>query len=138
VNESFTQRQHGDELPRMRTAPPGPRSQEMAARLAAVESPAFDARRHARALASGELFAPIVYAEAHGANVVDVDGNLYVDLTAGFGAVLLGHRAQPVDDAVRRGMNTAPLALGDVYPSVAKVQLLEKLAALYPKPGASA
>ena len=120
----------------MRTPPPGPRSQELAARLAAVESPAFDARRHARALASGELFAPIVYAEAHGANVVDVDGNLYVDLTAGFGAVLLGHRAQPVDDAVRRGMNTAPLALGDVYPSAAKVQLLETLAALYPKPGA--
>ena len=120
----------------MRTASPGPRSQEMAARLAAVESPAFDARRHARALASGELFAPVVYAEAHGANVVDVDGNRYVDLTAGFGAVLLGHRAQPVDEAVRRGMNTVPLALGDVYPSAAKVELLETLAALYPRHGA--
>ena len=128
----------GDELPRMLTAPPGPRSRELSSRLAAVESPAFDARRHARAVASGELFAPIVYAEARGSNVVDVDGNLYIDLTAGFGAVLLGHRAQAVDDAIRRGMNTVPLALGDVYPSAAKVQLLERLAALYPQPGARA
>ena len=63
--------------------------------------------RHARAVASGGLFAPIVYAETRGSNVVDVDGNLYIDLTAGFGAVLLGHRAQAVDDAIRRGMNTS-------------------------------
>ena len=41
-----------------------------------------------------------MYATAVGANVVDVDGNRYVDLAAGFGAGLLGH-AHP---AVRRAL----------------------------------
>ena len=32
-----------------------------------------------------------MYCTAKGSNVVDVDGNRYVDLAAGFGALLLGH-----------------------------------------------
>ena len=34
----------------------------------------------------------VVWAEALGSNVVDVDGNRYVDLTSGFGVATLGHR----------------------------------------------
>ncbi|HEX4445665.1 MAG TPA: hypothetical protein VH044_02985, partial [Polyangiaceae bacterium] len=60
--------------PSMRVPPPGPRSRELAARLAAVESPAFDARRDARARQSGEEQAPIVYERGEGPNVVDADG----------------------------------------------------------------
>ncbi len=44
----------GQSLPDVRVAPPGPRSREMATRLAEVESPSVDARRRTRALASGE------------------------------------------------------------------------------------
>ena len=114
--------------PRIVVAPPGPRSRELAARMAAVESPSFDARRVARSAATGEDQAPIVYASGEGANVVDVDGNTYVDLTAGFGALLLGYRPPPATDLI--------LALGDVYASEVKVEACEAIASLFPEAGA--
>ena len=80
-----------DELPELKVAPPGPRSRALAARLAAVESPAFEARRDARATRSGAEQSSIVYERGAGSNVWDVDGNRYVDLTAGFGALVLGY-----------------------------------------------
>jgi 4-aminobutyrate aminotransferase/(S)-3-amino-2-methylpropionate transaminase len=126
----------GQELPEVRVQPPGPRSRELAARLAAVESPAVDARRHARAQASRRDQSPIVYARAQGANVYDVDGNRYVDLAAGFGALILGHRPALVASAVEEQRERLWLALGDVYPSGAKVEVCEKLARLYPRAGA--
>ncbi|MCU0685746.1 MAG: aminotransferase class III-fold pyridoxal phosphate-dependent enzyme [Polyangiaceae bacterium] len=116
--------------------PPGPRSQALSARASALESPAFDARRAARGAASGVEQGPIVYAEARGANVYDVDGNRYVDLTAGFGAQLLGHGAEGPAQALSAQAGRLWQALGDVYASEQKVQLLERLAALYPEPGA--
>jgi 4-aminobutyrate aminotransferase-like enzyme len=126
----------GQQLPDVRTPPPGPRSREMAARLGAVESPAVDARREARAKESGEEHAPIVYAEGDGANVIDVDGNRYVDLAAGFGALLLGHLPARVAGAIDEQRERLWLALGDVYPSDAKVVLCERLAKLWPEQGA--
>jgi 4-aminobutyrate aminotransferase/(S)-3-amino-2-methylpropionate transaminase len=107
----------------------------MAARLSSLESPAFDARREARARQSGEEHSPIVYAQATGANVVDVDGNVYVDLAAGFGALLLGHRPARVAQAVQAQGDKLWLALGDVFGSDAKLALCERLAALFPEPG---
>jgi 4-aminobutyrate aminotransferase/(S)-3-amino-2-methylpropionate transaminase len=104
----------------------------LAARLAAVESPAFDARREAREKASGAEQSPIVYAEGRGANVVDVDGNRYVDLVAGFGALLLGHRPERVATAIAAQNEKLWLALGDVYASDVKVELCERLAKLGP------
>jgi len=122
--------------PDVRVPPPGPRSRELGARLAAVESPSVDARRRARTRDSGEDQSPIVYASGVGANVFDVDGNRFVDLAAGFGALLLGHRPAAVADAIDRQRERLWLALGDVYPSNAKVELCERLVALYPRPGA--
>jgi 4-aminobutyrate aminotransferase/(S)-3-amino-2-methylpropionate transaminase len=108
----------------------------MAARLAAVESPSVDARRLRRASDSGTDQSPIVYASGEGANVFDVDGNRYVDLTAGFGALLLGHRPAHIRAAVTAQLDRLWLALGDVYGSDAKLELCERLARLYPRPGA--
>ncbi|HEX4445276.1 MAG TPA: aminotransferase class III-fold pyridoxal phosphate-dependent enzyme, partial [Polyangiaceae bacterium] len=123
-------------LPAIRVAPPGPRSRELAARLAAIESPAFDARREDRARKSGADQTPIVYAEGEGANVVDVDGNRYVDLTAGFGALVLGHRPAAVADAIDAQARRMWLALGDVYAAEPKLTLCERLVRLLPSPGA--
>jgi 4-aminobutyrate aminotransferase/(S)-3-amino-2-methylpropionate transaminase len=123
-------------LPAIHVAPPGPRSREMAARLAAIESPSFDARREARARESGEDQAPIVYAEAEGPNVVDVDGNRYVDLAAGFGALLLGHRPAAVQRALDAQSGRLWLALGDVFASDVKLALAERLGRLLPASGA--
>ncbi len=120
----------------MRVIPPGPRSCEWASRLAALESPAVDARRETRARESGEAQAPIVYTRGEGVNVVDADGNRYVDLAAGFGALLLGHRPDAVAKAIDEQRERLWLALGDVYPSDAKLALCERLAKLYPGPRA--
>jgi len=116
--------------------PPGPRSLAFAARLERVESPAFGARRAARRAVAGTDMAPIVYASAVGSNVSDVDGNRYVDLAGGFGAMLLGHAHPGVAAAMRAQAERLWMALGDLYPADAKVLLSERLAALYPGAGA--
>ena len=123
-------------LPAIRVAPPGPRSRELASRLAAVECPAFDARREDRERQSGAEQTPIVHERGEGSNVVDVDGNVYVDLAAGFGALLLGHVPAEVGRAVATQEGRMWLALGDVYSAEPKVRLCERLAGLYPAPGA--
>ena len=120
----------------MKVAPPGPRSVALAARLAAVECPAFEARRGARAKASGASQAPITYVRAEGSNVLDADGNRYVDLVAGVGALPLGHRAPEVERALATQAGKLSLALGDVYASDTKVALCEALAGMFPEPGA--
>ncbi len=119
----------------MQVEPPGPRSRELAARLAAVECPAVDARRQTRARDSETDQTPVVYATGDGANVTDVDGNRYVDLAAGFGALLFGHVPAAVAGAIDEQRERLWLALGDVHPSDAKVILCERLAGLLPGPG---
>jgi len=126
----------GRELPDVRVPPPGPRSRELGARLAAVESPSVDARRAAREKDSGAEQGPIVYASALGSNVIDADGNRYVDLAAGFGALLVGHGRAEVVSAADEQQRRLGLALGDVYSSEVKLALCERLAKLYPEPGA--
>ncbi len=126
----------GQRLPRVRVGPPGARSRGLAGRLAAVESPAFEARRGARASESGAAQGAIVYERGLGANVWCADGNRYVDLVAGFGALPLGHCAPEVERAVREQSRKLGLALGDVYASKVKVELCEALAKMFPQKGA--
>ena len=66
----------GHQLPELHVAPPGPQSRRLAAELARYESP--------NVTYLAEDF-PIFWSEAAGANVRDVDGNVYVDLTAAWG-----------------------------------------------------
>ncbi len=68
--------------------------------------------------------------------MLDVDGNRYVDLTAGFGALLLGHRPAAVAGALARQEKELWLALGDVYASEPKIAVSLALAALFPEKGA--
>jgi 4-aminobutyrate aminotransferase/(S)-3-amino-2-methylpropionate transaminase len=77
-----------------------------------------------------------VYATASGANVVDVDRNRYVDLAAGFGALLLGHAHPTVQRTLALQSERLWHALGDLYPSDAKIALSERLARLFPAPDA--
>lgn len=119
----------GEEPPAILTPPPGPESRSWQVRHQHVSAP------------MGPMLEPsaprgIVYATAQGSNVVDVDGNRYVDLAAGFGAALLGHRHPSIARVL--GIQSERLwhALGDVYPGDAKIGLCEKLAALYPERGA--
>ena len=122
----------GDEPPEIHVAPPGPMSRSAVARLEQVECPAFGHRRDAREAQTGAEMLPIVLASGKGSNLYDVDGNRYVDLIAGFGALLLGHAATPVLRAVEGQAQRLLMGLGDVYSADAKIALLERLASLHP------
>lgn len=113
----------GSRLPDLRTEIPGPRSRELARRLEVVES---------RNITRIDEHGPIFWAESEGANVTDVDGNRYIDLTAGFGVAAAGHTNAAVAAAVRRQASRLAHAMGDVHPAEVKVELLERLAALAP------
>jgi 4-aminobutyrate aminotransferase/(S)-3-amino-2-methylpropionate transaminase len=102
---------------------PGPSSLALAERLSRVES---------RNVTCTEPTPPIFWARAAGANVWDVDDNLYVDLAAGFGVAAAGHAHPRVVAAVREQAETLMHAMGDVHPPAVKVELLEALAGLFP------
>ncbi|UCG75910.1 MAG: aspartate aminotransferase family protein [Gemmatimonadota bacterium] len=105
---------------------PARRSKELAARLAAVESPnvTFISSRF-----------PVFWKRALGSNVWDADDNRYVDLTAAFGVAAAGHRHPAVVEAVRAQTESLVHAMGDVHPPEVRVALLERLAGMGP-PGA--
>ncbi|MEI8256918.1 MAG: aspartate aminotransferase family protein [Deltaproteobacteria bacterium] len=126
----------GRALPSLVTAIPGPRSVALCDALADVECPALTARRARRREQTGAAHDPIVWDEAFEGNVRDVDGNVFVDMVSGFGAALVGHRHPRVVDAVERQSGRLLHALGDVYPSAAKIALEGRLASIAPWAGA--
>lgn len=120
----------GADLPRLVAPVPGPLSQGWVDRLAAVECPAITSRRARRAAALGlAQDDPIVWEEAVGANVRDVDGNVFVDLTAGFGVATVGHRNPAVVAAGAAQLGRLVHAMGDVFPDPQRVRLMERLCA---------
>ncbi len=128
----------GDAPPAVRKPVPAEAGQAWVDRLAASECPALTTRRKRRAERTGANHDPIVWVEARGSNVVDADGNRYVDLTSGFGVAFIGHRHPRVVEAVRRQADVLLHALGDLHPSPVKIELLERLCALSPWPRARA
>ncbi len=126
---------NGDLLPCVRASGPGGgATRTLVDLLANSECPGLTARRRRREELTGSSHDPIVWAVARGANVVDVDGNRYVDMTGGFGVALLGHGVPEVVTAVQAQASTLLHALGDVYPSAKKILLEGRLAALAPWP----
>jgi 4-aminobutyrate aminotransferase-like enzyme len=104
--------------------PPGPRSRELSRRIAAAEAPGVNTL-------VGD--APsLFWQEAAGANVVDVDGNRFVDLASGFGVAAVGHRHPRVVAAIREQAGRLIHGLGDVHPHPLRVELAERLAARLP------
>lgn len=74
---------------------------------------------------------PIVIASADGPNMVDVDGNTYVDYDMGFGALFVGHRHPRVLEAVNTQLNEGTLF---VNPCEGNAEVAEMLAARYGLP----
>lgn len=116
----------GNDLPHLTSRAPGPESHSWLTRLRQVQAP-MGPRPDPASGASA-----IVLSAARGSNVVDVDGNRYVDLAAGFGALLVGHGHENVLRALEIQSGRLLQALGDVYPSDAKIGLLTRLAELHP------
>jgi 4-aminobutyrate aminotransferase-like enzyme len=131
--------------------PPGPRSRALARELGRWEAPGVNtlpgrearqfpaprepdlsARQASDFATPASAGLPIVWDEAAGSNVLDVDGNRYVDLTSGFGAASVGHRHPRVVAAVQRQAERLLHGLGDVHAHALRPRLAERLAALAP------
>lgn len=54
--------------------------------------------------ATRSIGAPWAWMSAHGATITDMDGGVYTDYHAAFGAILLGHSDERVNDAVTRAI----------------------------------
>jgi len=113
----------GGRLPELRVPPPGPASRRLAAELARYESP------NITYLADDF---PVFWDEARGANVRDVDGNVYVDLTAAFAVAGAGHAHPRIVAAVREQAGRLLHGMGDVHPPAVKVEVLRALAEAAP------
>lgn len=121
----------GERLPSV-AALTGPRTAALVDVLSRTECPALTARRARRAERSGAPQDPIVWAEARGANVRDADGNVFVDMVAGFGVAALGHGHPSVRAAIVAQSERLLHALGDVHPADVKIALLDRLSTLVP------
>jgi 4-aminobutyrate aminotransferase-like enzyme len=115
----------GDLLPRIVTPPPGPRSRALSRDLRDLEAPGVNT------LPPGDG-ASVLWEEARGANVRDVDGNLYIDLTSGFGVAAVGHRHPRVVEAVREQAGRLLHGLGDVAAHPLRVELARRLVRIAP------
>lgn len=111
----------GDLAPQIVAPPPGPRARALSRGLARWEAPGINT------LPDG-VAAALLWAEARGANVLDVDGNRYLDLTAGFGVAAIGHRHPRVVAAVRRQAGRLLHGLGDVHAHPLRIELARRLA----------
>jgi 4-aminobutyrate aminotransferase/(S)-3-amino-2-methylpropionate transaminase len=110
--------------PRIVVPPPGPRSRALTARLKAVEGPAIST------IANGDV--PIFWEAAAGANVLDADGNVYLDMASAFGVAGVGHRHPAVVAAVQAQSARLIHGMGDYQPMTMRLLLAERLAALAP------
>jgi 4-aminobutyrate aminotransferase-like enzyme len=115
----------GRQLPHVVSAIPGPRSRSLTSRLGEVES--RNVTFHSSAF-------PVFWEEARGANVRDVDGNVYLDLTAAFGVAAAGHAHPSISAAIANQAERLIHGMGDVHPPALKVELMERLLGLAPWP----
>src|ERR1700723_251379 len=104
----------------LRTAIPGPKSQELM-------------RRRQAAVPRGVGHAtPIFAARAEGAILEDVDGNRFLDFAGGIGVQNVGHRAPGVVAAIREQLDAFIHTCFSVAPYEKYIALAEKLNSLTP------
>jgi 4-aminobutyrate aminotransferase/(S)-3-amino-2-methylpropionate transaminase len=127
----------GQDEPFLRVKPPGPASRTWLTRMGHSSAPMGPRRGiDTKAILADVPPFTVVYAKAVGSNVIDVDGNRYVDFAAGFGAQLLGHGHPAIRRVLELQAERLLQALGDVHPSDARIAFGERLAKLHPAPEA--
>jgi acetylornithine/succinyldiaminopimelate/putrescine aminotransferase len=100
---------------------PGPKSRGLARQLHRYES---------RNITYVSNRWPVFWQRASGANVWDIDGNRYVDLTAAFGVAGVGHNNARVVTALKAQAAKLLHAMGDVHPNELKLKLARELVEL--------
>jgi glutamate-1-semialdehyde-2,1-aminomutase len=74
--------------------------------------------------------APYAFVDADGAYVTDADGRRYLDYHAAFGAILLGHNAPAVNDAIRAALGKIDLT--GIGVTEGEVALAERIVEVIP------
>lgn len=114
----------GSQPPKILTELPGPESKRLSADLEEFDAPGINTIYRGGP--------SLLWRQAVGANVIDVDGNRFVDLTSGFGVVAIGHRHPNVVAAIRQQSETLVHGLGDVSAHPARVELSARFRELVP------
>ena len=107
-------------LPDLVSQIPGEKSQKSLACLELYEN---------RATTFIEKSFPISVEKAEGVNVWDADGNCFLDITSFFGVASLGHRPQPVINALKKQQENLIHGMGDVHSHSRKALLCQKISA---------
>lgn len=110
------------QLPHIKTKVPGPISKKLIGKSVQYEPQAIT-----RYLVG---YTPIVRKAAFGANVIDVDDNVYVDCTSSFGVSFLGYAIDENLSTIEHQIKHQIHSMGDVNPSDMRIKLSEKLASL--------
>jgi len=116
----------GTLLPRILTDPPGPNSRRMSEVLKDFETPTLSPIR------AGEI--PMAWKQARGANVIDVDDNLYVDLTSAWSVGIPGHCHPRIVEAIKKQAEVLMHAPGAMANCPTRTDLLKKIAEIVPRP----
>jgi 4-aminobutyrate aminotransferase / (S)-3-amino-2-methylpropionate transaminase / 5-aminovalerate transaminase len=104
----------------LKTAIPGPRSQEILTRKERVVAEPLS------------VFLPVVIAEARGATLTDVDGNTFIDFTGGVGCLNVGHSHPRVVEAAQQQLEKFSHTDFTIVPYEVYVTLAERLIAASP------
>jgi 4-aminobutyrate aminotransferase / (S)-3-amino-2-methylpropionate transaminase / 5-aminovalerate transaminase len=104
----------------LKTAVPGPKSQEILARKERVVADPLS------------VFLPVVIEEARGATLTDVDGNTFIDFTGGVGCLNVGHSHQRVVEAAQEQLTKFSHTDFTIVPYEVYVTLAERLIAAAP------
>src|SRR5438094_4737837 len=104
----------------LKTAIPGPRSREIAARKERVVADPLG------------IYLPVAVAEGRGATLTDVDGNTFVDFTGGVGCLNVGHAPPRVVEAVQEQAARFLHTDFTIVPYEVYITLAERLLALAP------
>jgi len=111
-------------IPHIKIAPPGPRAREIIERDQRYTAPAY-----------GRVY-PLVVKEGKGMVIEDVDGNLFLDFTAGIAVAATGHSHPKVVQAIEEQARKFLHFCGSDFYYEPMAQLVEKLNELAPGPSA--
>lgn len=106
--------------PKIKTLLPGPKASRLINEDKSVVSPSYT------------RIYPLVVEKAHGAWVQDVDGNEYLDFTAGIAVCSTGHCHPRVVHAIKEQSDRLLHMAGAAFYYVPQISLAKKLASLFP------
>ena len=105
-----------------------PTERQVVTAIPGPKSVALHARRQAVVSAGVASALPVYIERAHGAVLVDVDGNAFLDLGAGIGVTTIGHTVDTVVDAAREQLGDVLHTLFTITPYEEYVRVCELLA----------